>query len=90
MNRKRRKAAKMFKRRYGRATNPHWQSQGIQVHNPDVLRASLRQIYNAATFGTALPVCAFATGEFINRALDESIYEPGRLYQITADGIIPA
>lgn len=27
MNRTRRKAAKMFRRRYGKATNPFWQSQ---------------------------------------------------------------
>jgi hypothetical protein len=51
MNRTRRKAAKMFKRRYGKATNPFWQSQ--RENDPysgltqERLDAAMKACYNS-------------------------------------------
>lgn len=50
MNRKRRKAIKMFKRKYGKATNPHWQARPVspetQAASFAALGDALRRLYD--------------------------------------------
>ena len=47
MNRKRRKARKMFLRKYGKATNPYWQAQYPQRPiDVDAIRQAFAEIYN--------------------------------------------
>lgn len=56
MNRKRRKAAQRFKRRYGKATNPWWQSQAITTDTPrENLGEAMRRIYMECSSSDTLP-----------------------------------
>lgn len=45
MNRKRRKAAKMFRRKYGKATHPYWRQQHAQPIDWAVMERVMKALY---------------------------------------------
>lgn len=86
MNRTRRKAIKMARRR-----ESNWQTAPPADWASEPLRQSMRAIYNQCSNSDTprLPDVACVTGELVNRALGTTDYDPTRGYVVGAHGIEP-